>query len=328
MHHLTSVEDFTVADLDHIRGLATYFQQNDDWDSRIKHQGILAGHNVVIWFSEPSSRTFMLSARAAKRLGATVTGTQSGRTTSSEVKGETLADTVSVMTRNADLFVLRHPDSGASKLAARYAHCPVVNAGDGAGEHPTQALLDNLTVLSRFPGRYDLSIAFIGDNLHSRTVHSTVRWLARFAGTEYGFATRTRFISPANRMIPEAYLDELVQVGIAAECYDTLDAELLRDIDVVNIVRPQSERVKATIMNRLMPFRWSSNALAPFQLSPNLVRTLKPGAIIMHPLPRTQELPADVDNYRGSVYLTDMVDQGLYSRMALFTHLLRPSFLL
>lgn len=269
----------------------------------------LAGKRLYNLFYEPSTRTRTSFESAMQLLGGTASGTENARAFSSAIKGETLEDTVRILNGffyNA--IVLRYDEEGGAARAASVSRAPLINAGDGPGQHPTQALLDVYTI-RRFLGSLDgVRIAMVGDLAYGRTTHSLAYLMSRFKDV------KMYFVSPdALRMKPGIlnYLSE--QKVKFRELVDL--AEVVDEVDVVYTTRPQKERFQHAEQFGPSP--------SSYVLTPEIMETLPQRAIVMHPLPRNEELPDSVIN-DPRVVVFDQAQNGLYVRMALLRMLLRP----
>jgi aspartate carbamoyltransferase catalytic subunit len=261
----------------------------------------LDGKILASLFYEPSTRTRFSFESAMLRLGGSVITTENAAEFSSAAKGETLEDSIRVTAGYADAIVIRHPEIGAAARAAAVSPVPVVNAGDGAGQHPTQALLDLYTV-ERELGRIDgLTVALAGDLKHGRTIRSLAYLLGKYDGV------RVIFVSPPElRVCPDilAYLD---RHGVAHEETPDLHAAAAR-ADVLYQTRIQKERfADAAEYARLK---------SCYRVDGSLVATMRPGAIVMHPLPRVDEIAPEVDLLPQAAYFRQ-AQNGLYVRMAI-----------
>jgi aspartate carbamoyltransferase len=226
-------------------------------------------------------------------------------TFSSVSKGESLPDTVRTLECYADVLVLRHPEVGASATAAEYARKPVINAGDGIGEHPTQALLDLFTIVEELGDVDGLTITLLGDLKYGRTVHSLARLLSLYN-------VRFNFVSPDILRMPAGIIDELSQEGVAHEQHTSLEG-VLAETDVLYVTRVQKERFE-----RLEDYEAVQGA---FIISPETLKIAKEHMIVMHPLPRVGEITMDVDKDPRAAYFRQM-EYGLYVRMALLAMVL------
>ena len=278
---------------------------------------VLAGRVVALCFLEPSTRTCTSFSAAAQRLGASVV--QVNASDSSVAKGETLADTVRTLESYADAVVLRHPRLGAAAEAAAAMRKPLVNAGDGAGEHPTQALLDLYTIL-REPaservlrgGDSPLHVTFLGDARYGRTVHSLARLLANYAPSRF----RVRYVAPdASLTMPGELVAELRARGMEQSEHAGLDHDVLAHTHVLYVTRVQKERfADADAYER---------AKASFHVDRALLARFARAAdvVVMHPLPRVGEIAEDVDSDPRAAYFRQM-ENGMFVRMALLASVL------
>jgi aspartate carbamoyltransferase catalytic subunit len=263
----------------------------------------LRGKVMASLFFEPSTRTQLSFNAAMQRLGGGVVGF-SGAEGSSLVKGESLSDTIRVVERYADIIVIRHPLEGSARLAADVASIPVINAGDGANQHPTQTLTDLYTI-TRCQNKIDgLSVGLLGDLRYGRTVHSLAMAFTRFANI------RLRLISPPNLRMPLTVLRELEGAVPFSET-EQLD---LRGLDVVYVTRIQRER--------FADVEEYEKVRGTYVLDRKTCEQLKPNAIVLHPLPRVNEIAPEVDTLPQAKYF-DQVQNGIPVRMALLSLLLR-----
>ncbi len=263
---------------------------------------LLQGYVMASLFFEPSTRTQLSFATAMQRLGGRVIGF-SGTEGTSIVKGESLQDTVRTVAQYADIIVMRHPLEGSARLVADTVSIPVINAGDGANQHPTQTLMDLFTI-KKFHKRLDhLTIGLVGDLKYGRTVHSLALALTRFR------QIKLRFISPPTLRMPPALLHELEGLVSYSET-DQLD---LRDLDVVYVTRIQKERFP--------DIEEYEKVKGAYVITPKVCEMLKPTAILLHPLPRVDEIAPEVDALPYAKYF-DQVQNGVPVRMALLKLLL------
>ncbi len=275
------------------------FARTDDFVTRLD-QGerlrLLDGKLLATVFYEPSTRTRLSFEAAMQRLGGGVISVAEAKTASSVVKGESLPDTIRTIAQYADAIVLRHPEIGAAQIAAEASPVPIFNAGDGAGEHPTQALLDLYTIRNEKQTIDGLRVALVGDLKNGRTVHSLARALSNFK-VEFSF------VAPAALSMPTAVSDYL---------RDDL-ARSLHKADVVYMTRVQKERfADPKQYEKLKNF---------YILNRQLVEQSKPHLVVMHPLPRVDEIDIDVDAMPNAAYFRQMRN-GVYVRMALLAKVL------
>jgi aspartate carbamoyltransferase len=250
-------------------------------------------------FFEPSTRTRLSFETAMLRLGGQVI-TVADPQSSSVAKGESLHDTIKTVENYADVIVLRHPKIGAAAEAAAATERPVINAGDGAGQHPTQSLLDVYTILKEKGTIDGLTIACVGDLKYGRTVHSLAELLSLYK-------VRLIFVSPISLRMPAELINKLKEKGVPTEETEDLK-EALKKSDVLYMTRIQKERFEdQTEYERLK---------GVYILTRSMLKNAKKGIIIMHPLPRVNEIATDVDSYEGAAYFRQVAN-GVPVRMAL-----------
>lgn len=270
-----------------------------------KNSKILQGKIMTALFYEPSSRTFGSFISAMQRLGGGIIPLQ-GMTYSSVAKGETLEDTVKTFECYSDVIVIRHPEVGSARKAALATKIPIINAGDGVGEHPTQALLDLFTILSKFKKIQGLKVAFVGDLLNGRTVHSLSKLLIKMGKVEFFF------VSPKILRMPQEIKDQLKNHVTITEV-DKLN-EVINKVNVLYVTRVQKER-----FSDLSTYEKIKNF---YIVNKKFMEKARKNLILMHPLPRVGEISTDVDNDPRAVYLTEQMRNGLYVRMALLAAVL------
>jgi aspartate carbamoyltransferase len=224
---------------------------------------------------------------------------------SSVSKGESLPDTVRTLECYADVIVLRHPEVGASAEAAKYARKPIINAGDGVGEHPTQALLDLFTIVEELGDPDGLTITMLGDLKYGRTVHSLSRLLSLFK-------VDLNYVSPNILKMPKEIVDEIKEKGSSQAEYDRLE-DVISKTDVLYVTRIQKERFENLDEYDAVQGR--------YVITPELLTKAKQKMIVMHPLPRVGEISMDVDNDPRAAYFRQM-EYGLFTRMALLAMVL------
>jgi len=266
----------------------------------------LAGRILATVFYEPSTRTRLSFESAMMRLGGNVVSSEMAAETSSAAKGESIEDTVRIIESYADAIVFRHPQAGIVDRAASVASVPVINGGDGAREHPTQALVD-LYSINREIGRIDhLNVALVGDLKYGRAPRSLAMLLARTEGANI------QLVSPPQLDLSDDVLSELDRVGVSHGVERDM-AAAVASADVVYVTRIQKERFP------------SSEAYAEvegaYQLTAETARTMKPGSVILHPLPRVDEIDAAVDALPQAAYFRQ-ARNGVYVRMALLNMLI------
>ncbi|MBT8360114.1 MAG: aspartate carbamoyltransferase [Desulfobacterales bacterium] len=261
----------------------------------------LDGKIMASLFYEPSTRTRFSFESAMRRLGGSVITTENAREFSSAAKGESLSDSTRIMNGYADVIVMRHNEAGSAARAAEISTIPIINAGDGAGQHPTQALLDMYTIVDAFPGVNDLKIAMVGDLRYGRTVRSLSYLLTKYEKVEIIFVS-----PPVCKMEGDikAYLDKY-----SISWREETDLEKVApEVDCIYMTRIQKERFHSVEDYQA--------AASKYILSPELVFAMKPSAIIMHPLPRVDEIPGEIDGDPRARYF-EQAQNGLYIRMAL-----------
>jgi len=298
---IISVRQFSRDNLNYIFGVA------DEMRAIVKRVGssdLLKGHVLACVFYEPSTRTSSSFIAAMSRLGGSVIPINEVRY-SSVTKGESLPDTIRTLESYADVIVLRHPEVGASTVAAEYARKPIINAGDGVGEHPTQALLDLYTIQSEL-GRLDgLHVAMAGDLRYGRTVHSLARLLCLYD-------VQMTFISPEILRLPLDVMNEVkAQNKAVHETYDVHD--VIADVDVLYVTRVQRERFADQAQ--------FESVKDYYVITPELMERAKEQMIIMHPLPRVGEISYALDDDPRAAYFRQM-ENGMYIRMALLAAVL------
>jgi aspartate carbamoyltransferase catalytic subunit len=288
------------------------FSSAEDMERVVRGGGSdeLKGRIMASLFYEPSTRTRLSFEAAMLRLGGEALGTESASEFSSVAKGETLEDTVQIVSAYCDLIVLRHFDVGASKRAVAVSQVPVINAGDGPGQHPTQALLDLYTI-SKELGRVDgLRIAMVGDLANGRTVRSLSYLLSKYEGVELFF------VAPPAVAMGRDIKSHLDERGVAYTETEDLDG-VLPEVDVVYQTRIQKERFG----HKLAEYRRVAGVYVMDERSMALMR---PDAVLMHPLPRVGEISPEVDKDPRAAYFRQ-ARNGLYIRMALLHLLLNPA---
>lgn len=298
---ILSVNQFSRADLEEIFNVA---HEMRELVTRIGSFDLLKGKILANLFYEPSTRTASSFAAAMERLGGSVIAINEVRY-SSVAKGESLPDTVRTLESYADLVVLRHPEVGAAATAARYARKPIINAGDGVGEHPTQALLDLFTIVEEM-GRVDgLTVTLLGDLRYGRTVHSLARLLSMYDVT-------LRYVAPDVLQMPRSILDEVAQRGTEQTQHADLGA-VLAETDVLYVTRVQKERFAD-------PELYAS-VKDSYVITPETLSAAKERMIVMHPFPRVGEISMEVDDDPRAAYFRQM-EYGLYVRMAVLAMVL------
>jgi aspartate carbamoyltransferase len=299
---ILTVKQFSRSDLEYIFAVAHEMRIMVE---RIGAFDLLKGKILANLFFEPSTRTSSSFMAAMQRLGGAVIPISEVKY-SSVAKGESLPDTVRTLGCYADVIVIRHPEVGSAALAAKHARKPVINAGDGVGEHPTQALLDTFTIHEELHRLDDLNVTMLGDLKYGRTVHSLARLLTQFTNI------RLNYVSPRILRMPEDVMDEVAAKGIPQTEHSTLGKVLART-DVLYVTRVQKERFEDPAV-----YEKVKNA---FVITPEIMKTAKDRMIVMHPLPRVTEISMDFDDDPRAAYFRQM-EYGLYVRMALLAMVL------
>jgi aspartate carbamoyltransferase len=300
---MLSVKNLDRKDLEYIFGVAHEMHGMVD---RVGSFDLLKGKILANLFYEPSTRTSSSFHAAMERLGGSVIPINNVKY-SSVSKGESLADTIRTLECYADVIVLRHPEVGSAAIAAEAAAKPVLNAGDGTGEHPTQALLDLFTIFSELDiGEIDgKTVTMLGDLKYGRTVHSLARLLTLYD-------VKLNYVSPDILRMPKEVMDEVAAKGIPQAEYASLE-EILPETDVLYVTRIQKERFKD-------PANYEKVA-GEYIVDNKMMKLAKEQMIVMHPLPRVNEISTDVDKDPRAAYFRQM-EYGLYVRMALLAMVL------
>lgn len=272
-------------------------------DRQNKVPKLLENKILSCLFYEPSTRTRFSFESAMLKLGGQVISTENAGQFSSAIKGETLMDSIKVISGYADIIVLRHPEAGSAKEAAKVSSVPIINAGDGDGEHPTQALLDLYTIKKELGQIDNLKIGMVGDLLYGRTIHSLIYLLS------LNFNIEIFLVSPKSLKLPEKYKFFLNSNKIKFSEFDKLE-DIISKVDVLYITRIQKERFSS---NKL--YEQVKNS---FILDEKLLKKLKKRSVIMHPLPRINEITLKVDEDKRAAYFRQ-AKNGLYIRMALLS---------
>ena len=294
--HILTVAQFDKTDL------ATIFEVAQEMRAMVQRVGsfdLLKGKVLTNLFYEPSTRTSSSFAAAMQRLGGSVIQINNVQF-SSVSKGESLPDTIRTLEAYSDAIVLRHPERGSADMAARYARKPVINAGDGPGEHPTQALLDTFTIREELGQLDGLTVTLLGDLKHGRTVHSLVQLLALHN-------VRLNYVSPESLRLPADLHAHLAAAGVDQHEQPDL-AAVLPETDVLYVTRVQKERFTDMAEYERIQGSYVINAA--------LLRSARKRMIVMHPLPRVGEIDMEVDNDPRAAYFRQM-EYGMFVRMAL-----------
>ncbi|WP_187487565.1 aspartate carbamoyltransferase [Duffyella gerundensis] len=292
--HIISINDLNRQELELVLQTAAMLKAHPQ-PELLKHQVIAS------CFFEASTRTRLSFETAMHRLGASVVGFADGSNTSLGKKGETLADTISVISTYVDAIVMRHPQEGAARLATEFSGgIPILNAGDGANQHPTQTLLDLFTIQETQSRLSNLSVAMVGDLKYGRTVHSLTQALAKFDGNRF------YFIAPDALAMPGYITDMLDEQGIVWSRHDSIE-EVIPQLDILYMTRVQKER--------LDPSEYA-NVKAQFILRAADLAGAGDNMKVLHPLPRIDEITTDVDKTPYAWYF-QQAGNGIYARQAL-----------
>ena len=295
---IVSIKDFSKTDITEILNYAKHMILYAKGE---KQTDILKKYILSSLFFEPSTRTRLSFESAMNRLGGRVIGFADPSATSQK-KGESLADTIRMADAYSDIIVIRHPQEGAARLAAEFAEVPIINAGDGAGQHPTQCLLDLFTILTEKKRIEKNHIVLLGDLKYGRTVHSLAYALSLF-GAEL------TFVSPESLKMPKEVINECKEFGVEPNSTVNLDKAII-DADVLYVTRIQKERFPdAEEYNRVV---------GTYKVNNELLKQAKKDLIIMHPLPRVTEIDPEVDATPHALYFKQAFN-GIPIRMALLS---------
>lgn len=290
---IISMRDLSKEEILHILDTARYLEENPQAE-------LMKGRVVSTLFFEPSTRTRLSFWSAAQRLGAQVLGFDSPDGTSAK-KGESLTDTIRMASSYSDIIVMRHPNDGAARLASEVSKVPILNAGDGSNQHPSQTLLDLYTIQKKFGSLDGKKIAFVGDLKYGRTVHSLAKALTHFGAIMY-------FVAPESLQMPEYICDDLEKSGI--EYYKVEDyREILDKIDIFYMTRIQRERFPDDEEYEKVKGIYIIN-------KESIIGKCKEEMIILHPLPRVNEIDVDLDNTPHAMYF-EQASNGVPTRQAL-----------
>ena len=295
---LISIKDFTKDEILHILDVAREFEQN-------REQNFLAGKVIACLFFEPSTRTRLSFETAANRLGARVIGFSDAKVTSA-TKGETLKDTILMVSNYADVIVMRHHIEGAAQYASEIAPVPIVNAGDGAHQHPSQCLLDLYSIYKTQETFENLNIYLVGDLKYGRTVHSLIMAMRHFNPTFH-------FIAPEELAMPEEYKLYCKQHGIKYIEHTDFNEDVIAGADIIYMTRVQKER-----FSDLMEYERVKDV---YILKNDMLGKAKENMKILHPLPRVNEIAYDVDENPHAYYI-QQAQNGLYAREAILCDVL------
>ena len=293
---LISITDYSKEEYLKIMKLAAEFEENPNQD-------ILKGKVVASLFFEPSTRTRLSFETAINRLGGRIIGFDDPDS-SSATKGETLHDTIKMVSNYADLIVMRHPLEGAARYAAEISPVPVINAGDGANQHPTQTLLDMYSILKTQGTLDNMNIFMVGDLKYGRTVHSLIQAMSEFKNPIFNF------ISPPELQMPEVYKSFLKEKNIRYFEH-TEFTDIISEADIIYMTRVQRERFSDPI-----EYEKVKNI---YILRNSMLNITKPNLKILHPLPRVNEIHTDVDSNEKAYYF-QQARNGVFTREAIIAH--------
>lgn len=297
---LIEPSDLSLAEIDSLCELAEQMIVDPKGFNNVCHGKILA-----TLFFEPSTRTRLSFEAAMQRLGGSTLGFADS-SASSTTKGESLADTIRTVSSYADIIAMRNPKEGAALLASRFSHVPVINAGDGGHHHPTQTLTDLVTIRALKGGFEGHTIGFCGDLKFGRTVHSLAEAMSRYPNNRFVF------ISPPELTVPDYITDKVFRdAGVEYTTYDRLE-DVIGDLDILYMTRVQKER----FFNEQDYLRLRDSYI----LDKEKMKSAKPSMIVLHPLPRVNEISPEVDDDPRAAYFKQ-VRYGMFVRMALISKL-------
>ncbi|EKO3592908.1 aspartate carbamoyltransferase [Vibrio metschnikovii] len=264
---------------------------------------------IASCFFEPSTRTRLSFETAVQRIGGSVIGFDNGGNTSLAKKGETLADSVQVIASYVDAFVMRHPQEGAARLASEFSNgIPVINAGDGSNQHPTQTLLDLFSIFETQGRLNNLNIAFVGDLKYGRTVHSLTQALAKFDNNRFFF------VAPEALAMPDYICEELDDAGLQYSLHSDMES-VIPELDILYMTRVQKERFDESEYAHIK---------SAFVLTATMLQDARSNMKVLHPLPRVDEITTDVDK-TSHAYFFQQAENGVYAREALLALVLNES---
>ena len=297
-HNFVTIADLSKDKILYLIKMAQEFEKHPNRE-------ILKGKVVATLFFEPSTRTRLSFETAANRLGARVIGFSDAKA-SSVTKGETLKDTILMVSNYADVIAMRHYIEGASQYASEIAPIPIINAGDGAHMHPSQCLLDMYSIYKTQGTLNDLNIYLVGDLKYGRTVHSLIMAMRHFNPTFH-------FIAPKELAMPAEYKLYCKEHNIKFQEHTAFNEKVIADADILYMTRVQKER-----FSDLMEYERVKNV---YILKNDMLQSAKPNMKILHPLPRVNEIAYDVDNNPHAYYI-QQAQNGLYAREAIFCYVL------
>lgn len=298
MKHIVSIHQLSAEDIVRILDRAELFEQ-------CPNRNLLSGRVIATLFFEPSTRTRLSFETAVNRLGGRIIGFSDAATSSSS-KGETLKDTISMVANYADLIIMRHYLEGAALYASELGRVPIVNAGDGANQHPSQTLLDLYSIRKTQGTLYDRTVVMVGDLKYGRTVHSLISGLSHFR-------PRFIFVSPEELRMPKEYLDFCDAHRIPYIETHNFDAEVIDQADILYMTRVQRERFVD-----LEEYERVKNV---YVLTNDMLSQSKDNLRVLHPLPRVGEIAQDVDD-NPKAYYVQQAQNGLYTRQSIICEVL------
>lgn len=293
MKHVLSCEQYTRESLEELYNLADDIVNNPD-----KYKNILEDKIIATMFFEPSTRTRLSFETAILKLGAKLISTENAASNSSSRKGESIEDTINVVQQYADAIVMRHSDDHAAEKAASIAKVPILNAGSGKGEHPTQALLDVYTIRKHKEKMDGLKVAILGDLTYGRTIHSLIKLLSLYNNIEiYG-------LSKKEFPLPDKYVEMLAEKNVKYTVCSSFD-DIPADVDVMYHTRIQSERFEGDFGKE------------KFIINKEVLNKFSKDTLVLHPLPRLEEISTDIDDDPRALYF-EQAANGVPIRMSLF----------
>ncbi|EAR53948.1 aspartate carbamoyltransferase catalytic subunit [Photobacterium sp. SKA34] len=300
--HIISIPELSRAELELIIQTAKMLKTDPNPE-------LLKNKVIASCFFEPSTRTRLSFETAIQRLGGTVVGFDTAGNTSLANKGETLSDSVQVITSYVDAFVMRHPQEGAARLASEFSNgVPVINGGDGANQHPTQTLLDLFTIYETQGTLDNINIAFVGDLKYGRTVHSLTQALSKFNNVKFFF------IAPEVLAMPDYICEELDDAGIKYSVHSEME-EVIPELDILYMTRVQKERFDESEYAHMK---------AAYILTAKMLDNARDNLKVLHPLPRVDEITVDVDKTKHA-YFFQQAENGVYARQALLALVLNET---
>ncbi|MDR1527757.1 MAG: aspartate carbamoyltransferase [Dysgonamonadaceae bacterium] len=294
-----SIVDCSKEDILHLIQKAEFFEQHPN-------QRILEGKVCATLFFEPSTRTRLSFETAVNRLGGRIIGFSDAATTSSS-KGETLKDTIKMVSNYVDVIIMRHYLEGAARYASEIANVPIINAGDGANQHPSQTMLDMYSIYKTQGTLDHLTVTMVGDLKYGRTVHSLLTGMSHFNPT-------FRFVAPEELRLPEIYKQFMDNRGICYSEHTDFSPEVINQSDILYMTRVQRER-----FTDLMEYEKVKNV---YVLTNSMLAGSKDNLRILHPLPRVNEIARDVDD-NPKAYYFEQAHNGVFARQAIICHVLK-----